>query len=97
MASASSLGEWPNLIRNSFLTQTKNSAGISGVRLFMRGKPYVISIDDNMAFFNETYFGTDPYGGGGLVFAFLSKDKKTIWGPVLEKAFAKLIGNYNRL
>ena len=96
MASASSLGEWPNLIRNSFLTQTKNSAGISGVRLFMRGKPYVISVDDNMAFINETYYGTD-YGGGGLAFAFLSKDNKTIWGPVLEKAFAKLIGNYPRL
>ena len=94
MASASSLGEWPNLIRNSFLTQTKNSAGISGVRLFMRGKPYVISIDDNMAFINETYL---DYGGGGLLFAYLSKDKKTIWGPVLEKAFAKLIGNYPRL
>ena len=47
-----------------------------------------------MAFFNETYY---DYGGGGLYFAFLSKDKKTIWGPVLEKAFAKLIGNYPRL
>ena len=63
----------------------------------MRGKPYVISVDDNMAFFNETYHGTDPYGSGGLYFAFLSKDKKTIWGPVLQKAYAKLIGNYPRL
>ena len=62
----------------------------------MRGKPYVISVDDNMAFINETYYGTD-YGGGGLAFAFLSKDNKNIWGPVLEKAFAKLIGNYPRL
>ena len=60
----------------------------------MRGKPYVISIDDNMAFINERLY---DYGGGGLYFAFLSKDNKTIWGPVLEKAFAKLIGNYPRL
>ena len=60
----------------------------------MRGKPYVISIDDNMAFINETYY---DYGGGGLAFAFLSKYNKNIWGPVLEKAFAKLIGNYPRL
>ena len=63
----------------------------------MRGKPYVISVDDNMYFFNEEIYGPNPYNGGGLYFAFLSKDKKTIWGPVLEKAYAKLIGNYNRL
>jgi hypothetical protein len=67
MASASSLGEWPSLIRNTFLTQTKNSAGISAVRLFMKGKPYVISVDDSLLFYNETYFGfVEP------LFAYLS-------------------------
>jgi len=96
MASASSLGEWPNLIRNIFLTQKKNSAGISGVRLFMRGKPYVISIDDNLPFYNVSLTGTE-FGGGGPSFAFLCKDNRTIWGAVLEKAYAKLIGNYPRL
>jgi hypothetical protein len=62
----------------------------------MRGKPYVVSVDDNLAFFNTSYTGTD-YGGGGPYFAFLSKDNRTIWGAVLEKAYAKLIGNYLRL
>jgi hypothetical protein len=62
----------------------------------MRGKPYVISVDDNLFFYNVSNSGTD-YGGGGPLFAYLSKDKRTIWGAVLEKAYAKLIGNYFRL
>ena len=86
MAPAASLGEWPSLIRNTFLTQTKNNAGITGVKLFMRGKPYVISVDDNLAFFNTSHYNQSDYGGGGPVFAFLSKDNRTIWGAVLEKA-----------
>ena len=62
----------------------------------MRGKPYVISVDDNLAFYNTSYTGytVSDYGGGGPVFGFLSKDNRTIWGAVLEKAYAKLIGNY---
>jgi hypothetical protein len=48
----------------------------------MRGKPYVISVDDNLAFYNTTYTKTE-YGGGGPVFGYLSKDNKTIWGAVL--------------
>jgi len=97
MAPAASLGEWPSLIRNTFLTQTKNNAGITGVKLFMRGKPYVISVDDNLAFFNTSHYNQSDYGGGGPVFAFLSKDNRTIWGAVLEKAYAKLHGNYRKL
>lgn len=62
----------------------------------MRGKPYAISVDDNLAFYNTSYTGTD-YGGGGPIFAYLSKDNRTIWGAVLEKAYAKLIGNYRKL
>ena len=58
----------------------------------MRGKPYVISVDDNLLFYNETY-----YGSVRPIFAYLSKDKRTIWGAVLEKAFAKLIGSYWKL
>ena len=93
MASASSLAEWPNLIRKIFLTQTKNTAGIFGVTFFVRGKPHVISVDDNLYFWNTINTGTD-YGGGGPYFAHLSKDNRTIWGAVLEKAAAKLKGNY---
>jgi len=48
----------------------------------MRGKPYVVSVDDNLLFFNASFTGTD-LGDRIPFFAFLSKDNKTIWGAVL--------------
>jgi len=29
-----------------FITETKNNAGIIGVKLYIRGKPWVITIDE---------------------------------------------------
>jgi hypothetical protein len=54
MASASAVAEWPNLVKNIFLTQNKNTAGIFGLSLYIRGKPYHISIDDNIMFYKST-------------------------------------------
>ena len=50
MASSAGIGEWPELIKEIFLTKTKNAAGIHGVKLYIRGKPWVISIDDYLLF-----------------------------------------------
>jgi len=50
MAVASALAEWPNQIKNIFLTQNKNTAGIFALSLYIRGKPHHISIDDNIMF-----------------------------------------------
>ena len=55
MAAASALGEWPSLVKSVFLTQNKNKAGIFALKVFIRGKPYVISVDDNIMF---SYDGT---------------------------------------
>ncbi len=58
----------------------------------MLGKPYVIPVDDNLILF--------PAGslyGGDLINDLLSKENKTLWLAVLEKAYKKLIGNYWRL
>jgi len=54
MGSVSGLAEWPNLVKNIFLNQNKNAAGIFGISLYIRGKPYHISIDDNIMFNNAT-------------------------------------------
>lgn len=48
------LAEWPELIRKSFLIQNKNVPGIFAIRFFIRGKPYVITVDDNILFKNGT-------------------------------------------
>jgi len=83
MASAAAIAEWPSLVKTVFLTQKKNSAGIFAVRVFIRGKPYVLSLDDNLLFVTS-----------GPVFAGLSDDGTSAWGAVIEKAWAKVLGNY---
>ena len=50
MATLSAIAEWPSLVRKVFLTQNKNKAGIFALRVFIRGKPHVISVDDNIIF-----------------------------------------------
>ena len=47
-AGLSAIGEYPSLVRSVFLTQNKNKAGIFALRVFLRGKPHVISVDDNI-------------------------------------------------
>ena len=44
------IAEYTSLVRKLFLTQNKNKAGIFALRVFIRGKPHVISVDDNIMF-----------------------------------------------
>ena len=48
-----SLAEFPALIKNIFLTQTKNNASIYAVVLYIRGEPWVIAFDDNIMMYNS--------------------------------------------
>jgi hypothetical protein len=48
----SGVAEFSSLITPIFLTSTKNAAGIHAVRFFIRGKPWVVAIDDEMLFYN---------------------------------------------
>lgn len=75
-------------MKNIFLTQNKNAAGIFGISLFIRGKPYHIALDDNIMFYNSSGYSFAP------VYAALSDDKTSAWGLVIEKAWAKVLGNY---
>jgi len=43
--------EWPAYITDMFLTGTSNpDSGIMGIRFYIRGKPWVVSIDDQLFF-----------------------------------------------
>ena len=42
----SSVAANASIIKSAFLTQTKNKASIYGVRFFIRGKPWVVAVDD---------------------------------------------------
>ena len=78
------VAEFPELIEDLFITKEKNDAGIYKLRFFIRGKPWVVSVDDEMLF-NEKE--------DQLHFAMIG-ESKNIWAPLVEKAFAKMKGNY---
>ena len=64
------MAEFPELVRATFLNDDVNDEGIYNVRLFIRGKPWTITIDDYLLF-------DDDYDGNGLnwlVFASTSED-----------------------
>ena len=50
MASIASLAEFPSQIKDVFLTTKMNKAGIYAVKFYIRGKPWVVEVDDKMLF-----------------------------------------------
>lgn len=69
-------------MKAAFLTQNFNRAGIQAVKLYVRGIPMVIVVDDYLPLYN-----------GGLLFNRMASDG-SLWSVIMEKAFAKLNGNY---
>ena len=45
--------EFPSLIKNALLTQTKNNASIYAVNFYIRGKPWTIAVDDYLYMYNK--------------------------------------------
>ena len=88
MAAASAVAEVPGRMEKVFLnTDSKlNSVGIYGVNLYTLGVPHTVIVDD---FFPQSKEGESMVNH----FANHGPDK-TLWGAVLEKAFAKSVGNY---
>jgi len=50
MAAISALAEYPERIKDIFLTQEKNKAGIYAVKFYIRGKPWIVEVDDKLLF-----------------------------------------------
>lgn len=48
MAAMGSISEWVDLSKNVFITDTVNEAGIYAIKFYIRGKPWIITIDDEM-------------------------------------------------
>lgn len=86
--SVSGVAEFPQLIRNLFLTTSFNDAGIIGVQFFIRGKPWVVTIDEQ--FLLNTQLSSK------LVAANIDVNNEALWVPIIEKAWAKVKGNYYR-
>ena len=84
------VADYTELIRSVFLTPTKNDAHIHGIQFYIRGKPWVISIDDYLLFRND-----EETNNKTLFFGMPDASLKKMWGAILEKAYAKTLGSYS--
>lgn len=89
-AGLGALAEFPSLLDNIFLNDI-NDSGIYALRFHIRGKPWIITVDD------ETLHVADdnlfkPHLNNDAQFASIHGD--SLWVPIFEKAWAKMKGNY---
>jgi len=91
MAGASAVAELPGRLEKVFLNKENKVSknGIYGVNIYALGVPHTIIIDD--------YLPLRSNGSQLETFFAHIGDDNSFWGPVLEKAFAKLHGNYSHL
>lgn len=86
MHGAAAVGAKPSRIERVFLNDELSNNGIYGMTFYVLGVPTTVIIDDMMPL-DES---------GNLIFAQESKDG-ALWGPILEKGFAKLSGTYENI
>ena len=91
MAAASAIAEKPNRLEKVFLNHEAKlvEQGIYGVNVYLLGVPHTILVDDYLPL-------KEDFGGFKTYFAHIGHDT-SLWGAILEKAFAKLHGNYQRI
>ena len=86
LASAAALSLVPERARKLFLTKELNDEGIIAVRFFVGGRPRVVTIDHAV-----------PWKNTDLHMFSQTPSDKSAWIPLLEKAYAKLAGNYEKI
>ena len=94
MAAASALAEKPRRLEKVFLNDSAGELsphGIYGVNLYTLGVPHTVIVDDYIPL--QQYLNGGPYT---TIFSLVAEDS-ALWGPILEKAFAKYHGNYENL
>jgi hypothetical protein len=60
MAAISALAEYPERIKDIFVTEEKNKAGIYAVKFYIRGKPWIVEVDDRLLFVQRSRY-YEPY------------------------------------
>ena len=85
LASLAALAESPALVKRLFITNEYNDFGIYKLRICKNGEWVVVTIDDYIPCY---------YSGGPM---FSSGNGNELWVMLIEKAYAKLHGNYWQL
>ena len=65
-----------------------NTAGVYALQMYVMGIPVTVSIDEYLPFYTRSE--------QGLFYGNIAADYG-LWNPLLEKAAAKLFGNYEML
>jgi len=86
LASIGAIAEFPHLVEEMFVSGNNiTDNGIYNLKFFIRGKPWIVSVDDYMTvntFSSKLVFTQpDPYTGA-------------MWSTIVEKAWAKIAANY---
>lgn len=84
LAASAAIAEKKGAMEKVFET-SMNVKGGYAVNFFALGVPHTVVVDDYIPF-----YGADP------MFAGLSEDS-SLWPMILEKAFAKMQGNYKHI
>ena len=87
MAGAAAIAEKPERLKRIFVNSDLSKEGIYALNMYALGVPITITIDDNVPLWDTTE---------RTLFANIGKDK-SLWAPILEKAFAKMHGNYEAI
>jgi calpain-15 len=82
MSALASLAERPKLVENLFITKTKNNEGVYRIKFCKNGEWVEVTIDDLIPCM--------PFGGP----LFSKAQGNEMWVMLLEKAYAKLHGDY---
>lgn len=82
MAAVASIAENPALVRRLFLTKTYNPEGVYRLRICKNGEWIDVIVDDYI----PCYFNGGPI--------FTRGNGNELWVLLLEKAYAKLHGDY---
>ena len=84
-AALAEVARQPEIIRDDIF-QTQTISDTYTIRVFIRGRPWLITVDDEFLFLKEI---------DNLRFGYYLE--QGLWVPILEKALAKISGNYNEL
>ena len=84
IAASSVTAQDPERIKEVFLIENLNTAGVYAVKLYMMGIPVTVVVDDYLPFWLDSE---------NLIYGNKGPDN-SLWMPILEKAAAKLFGNY---
>ena len=97
MAALSALAEKPGRLEKIFLNHSNSLSqnGIYAVNMYTMGLPLTMVVDDWLPLKERTDAKTGAVNYT-TVFTHLGDDS-SIWGPIMEKVFAKYTGNYSHI